>query len=465
MGQKKRAGRMSLLACICILCSGRVQADAVQEQIDRAGEKISELKESVSETDKAISAYEREQKELEQDIFQTQEKISRLSAQLDETRADISNTQDRITQAQETLRESKKEQKEKYAQMKQLVRFMYQNGTADMLECVLQAQSMPEALRRIRYFEEVAAYDQEKMDEYKAVIRSIKKAEADLLSDKEKQVQLEEKQQEKLEEIDSTLSGMKTRLGSRISQIQQSKELRQRYQQDLERQIAYEQELERQKAEEDSRRAEEIRRQEEQLERERRETQQGGSSSSGNSSGGSSNGSGNSSSGSSNGSGSSGNSNSSGNSSGSSGSTNGSSNSGGSAGSGNSSGSSGSTNSSSSSGSTAESRSNLELLSAIIYCEAGSQPYEGQIAVGSVIMNRVDSSSFPNSISGVIYQRGQFSPVASGRFARALADGSGRTCQAAARAVLNGARNVSCLYFRADNGLIDGIVIGDHVFY
>ncbi len=328
---------------------------------------------------------------------------------------------------------------------------------------MLKAQSMPEALRRIRYFEEVAAYDQEKMDEYKAVIRSIKKAEADLLSEKEKQVQLEDKQQEKLEEIDSTLSGMKTRLASRISQIQQSKELRRRYQQDLERQIAYEQELERQKAEEDSRRAEEIRRQEEQLERERREAQQGGSSNgSGNSGGssGSSNGSGNtnsssSSGGSTNGSGNSGDStNGRGNSSGS---TDASSNSSGSA------GSTGSNNSGS--GSTAESRSNLELLSAIIYCEAGSQPYEGQIAVGSVIMNRVDSSSFPNSISGVIYQRGQFSPVASGRFARALADGSGRTCQAAAQAVLNGTRNVSCLYFRADNGLIDGIVIGDHVFY
>ena len=107
----------------------------------------------------------------------------------------------------------------------------------------------------------------------------------------------------------------------------------------------------------------------------------------------------------------------------------------------------------------------LELLSTIIYCEAGNQSYEGQLAVGSVILNRVASSSFPNSISGVIYQSGQFSPVASGRFAHALAAGLGNRCVSAAREVLNGRRNVDCLYFRADNGLIDGLVIGDHVFY
>lgn len=109
--------------------------------------------------------------------------------------------------------------------------------------------------------------------------------------------------------------------------------------------------------------------------------------------------------------------------------------------------------------------SDLELLSTIIYCEAGSEPYEGQLAVGSVVMNRVASGSFPNSISGVIYQSGQFSPVASGRFAQALAAGSGSRCRSAAQAVLNGTRTVSCLFFRRNNGTTDGIVIGNHVFY
>ena len=63
----------------------------------------------------------------------------------------------------------------------------------------------------------------------------------------------------------------------------------------------------------------------------------------------------------------------------------------------------------------------LELLAALIECEAGGEPYEGKLAVGSVVLNRVASSHFPNSVVGVIYQSGQFSPVASGRFATVLA--------------------------------------------
>ena len=59
-------------------------------------------------------------------------------------------------------------------------------------------------------------------------------------------------------------------------------------------------------------------------------------------------------------------------------------------------------------------RQNQALLAAIIYCEAGNQPYEGQIAVGAVIMNRVKSSAYPNTIEGVIYQSGQFGPAATG---------------------------------------------------
>ncbi len=55
-----------------------------------------------------------------------------------------------------------------------------------------------------------------------------------------------------------------------------------------------------------------------------------------------------------------------------------------------------------------------KLLAALIYCEAGNQPYEGQVAVGAVVMNRVRSGSYPNTISEVIYQSGQFGPAMTG---------------------------------------------------
>ena len=63
------------------------------------------------------------------------------------------------------------------------------------------------------------------------------------------------------------------------------------------------------------------------------------------------------------------------------------------------------------------------LLANLIYCEAGGEPYVGQVAVGSVVINRVPSSVYPDTVTGVIYQSGQFSPVASGRLALALAEG------------------------------------------
>ena len=71
-------------------------------------------------------------------------------------------------------------------------------------------------------------------------------------------------------------------------------------------------------------------------------------------------------------------------------------------------------NSSSSSGGTA-SNSDLNLLAHLIYAEARGEPYKGQVAVGAVVLNRVKSSSFPNSVAGVIYQRGAFSVVDDGQ--------------------------------------------------
>ena len=59
-------------------------------------------------------------------------------------------------------------------------------------------------------------------------------------------------------------------------------------------------------------------------------------------------------------------------------------------------------------------------MAAIIYCEAGAEPYQGKVAVGAVIMNRVRSSRFPNTISGVIYQKGQFGPAITGKLGRVL---------------------------------------------
>ena len=71
-------------------------------------------------------------------------------------------------------------------------------------------------------------------------------------------------------------------------------------------------------------------------------------------------------------------------------------------------------NSSSSSSSSSSNSSDINLLSRIIYSESRGEPYAGQVAVGAVVLNRVKSSSFPNSIAGVIYQSGAFDAVSDG---------------------------------------------------
>ena len=70
---------------------------------------------------------------------------------------------------------------------------------------------------------------------------------------------------------------------------------------------------------------------------------------------------------------------------------------------------------SSSSSSASVSNSDFELLARIISAEARGEPYTGQVAVGAVILNRVKSSKFPNTISGVVYQSGAFDAVADGQ--------------------------------------------------
>lgn len=108
----------------------------------------------------------------------------------------------------------------------------------------------------------------------------------------------------------------------------------------------------------------------------------------------------------------------------------------------------------------------LDLMAAIIECEAGGESYTGKVAVGAVVMNRVKSPLFPDTVAGVIYQNRQFSPVASGRFAVVLARGANQSCYQAAQEAMAGASPVgNCVFFRTPIPGLTGIQIGGHIFY
>lgn len=105
------------------------------------------------------------------------------------------------------------------------------------------------------------------------------------------------------------------------------------------------------------------------------------------------------------------------------------------------------------------------LLGALIYCEAGNQGYEGQLAVGAAVMNRVRSGAYPNSISGVIYASGQFPPALNGKVARAYEKNVPESCLQAAQEAINGVTNIGTATHFKRAGVHDGVVIGDHVFW
>ena len=92
----------------------------------------------------------------------------------------------------------------------------------------------------------------------------------------------------------------------------------------------------------------------------------------------------------------------------------------------------------------------LYLMAAVIYCEAGAEPYEGQLAVGNVVMNRLKSSKYPNTIKEVIYQPYQFSVVNSQKFQKCLTTGGSETALRAAKEAfaMNNNNVEGCIGFR-----------------
>lgn len=115
------------------------------------------------------------------------------------------------------------------------------------------------------------------------------------------------------------------------------------------------------------------------------------------------------------------------------------------------------------------SQNDLVLFAALLQCEAGTSNYEGLLAVATVVMNRKESSRFPNTIKGVIYQSGQFSPTWNGSLKRVLAKGPCDLAYRVAQEALNGKRLNkvrNCLFFNASWATSHrGVNVGGNIFW
>lgn len=112
-----------------------------------------------------------------------------------------------------------------------------------------------------------------------------------------------------------------------------------------------------------------------------------------------------------------------------------------------------------------EDGNDLKLLASIIWCEARGEPFEGMVAVGAVVMNRVNSPAYPNTVFDVIFASGQFSPVKSGAIFKAYKINANPVCYAAAQIALDGYSNVGEVTHFRRAGKKVGQIIGHHVFY
>ncbi len=106
------------------------------------------------------------------------------------------------------------------------------------------------------------------------------------------------------------------------------------------------------------------------------------------------------------------------------------------------------------------------LLAAVVRMEAGGESYEGKLAVASVVVNRMRSGAYPSTVSGVVYQSGQFPGAANGTLAGFITSGVGGDCKQAAVEALSGLTNVDYLHFNSVSRIgTSGYVIGNHCFY
>ena len=394
------------IALVFFLCwMSSIAVFATQGKIDKVQEGIEGLEKQKEKAKEEAASLSSEASHLEGDLKEFNNSLSAVIEELNETEEQLNSTRDSLEAARNDLEAAKEKEKEQYAAMKKRIQFMYEMDTEGMLEVLLGAENFADFLSKGEYIVSIHNYDREMLEEYRATKNEIAAKEQKLAEDEKLLADLQEQQEGKKQELAALVDSTSEKLGAAKKQLASAQADVASYEAEIERQKAYEAELEKQKAAEDAKRMEEIKRQEAEMQQQTAAKKQetgGKEDSKGN-------------------------------------------------------GNSG--------GGSQGSSSDLSLLAAIIQCEAAGESYEGKLAVGSVVMNRVRSSHFPNTVAGVIYQGGQFSPVASGRFASVLASGANASCTQAAGEVLGGNITINCLYFRKNDGSIPGTVIGNHVFY
>lgn len=369
----------------------RQKIEAAEREKENTESQLDETEENLDKLNEQKSSLEGTLSNLNTELSQVSNNLSELESQIADKEAEIEETNQMIEVANQELEEAIAIKDEQYENMKQQIKFMYEESDNLYLEMVFSAGSYAELLNRSDYIEQLSAYEQKKLQEYKDTQAQIEEITAELDAAK---AQLENDKSE-LDNYKVKVVAEQSRVSGLVSQANNSLAATSSEISDAEAAAAaYEQKLKEQEEELTALRAklaEEIRMAELAAQSSWRDISE-----------------------------------------------------------------------------VNFAEGDRYLLANLIYCEAGAEPYSGQVAVGSVVINRVLSSVYPDTVVGVIYQSGQFSPVASGRLALALAEGrANASCYQAADEVMSGTTNVgNCVYFRTPiEGVTPKYTIGGHIFY
>lgn len=358
-----------------------------------------------------------EKETLENKTSDLQSQLAGINQDLLKISDEISDTQMRVTivnseilRSEDELTISQQNEDQQYENMKSRIKYMYENGNSNMLELLFSAESMSDFLNKADFIQNISQYDRDMLSELQNIHADIENQKIALQNQQASLNNLENELQQQQAALQQKADETSTDLAQFQAQLQQIRE---------------------QEAAKAAAEAAAKAQQEAAAKAQQQAQASANASSSGNTtSSNTTNGSGSANSGSSN----------SGN---------------------NTSG--GTTNNSGSSAN----KSDLDLLAAIIQCEA-YQNYDSLLAVATVIMNRVYDSRFPNSISGVVYAAGQFEPAFSGRLEYVLNAGPTSLSYQVAQDAINGARLAEvadCYYFLYAGTGHSGINIGGNVFF
>ena len=388
MNKKRRRLGATLLVILLILLwlpsiEAKADIDALKNRIEEAERNHQQTKDNLKNTQDNIDALTFVKDGLQGKLNQLTSKLTEVSDNLAELEDKIDSKNAEIETTTEDLNEAIAEENAQYEAMKARIKFIYEKKDQTYLDILVSSTGFADAMNKAGYIEELAEYDRQKLDEFKATRQKVEELKAKLEDEKATLDEYHEETYAEQQKVAGYVSDTSSSITQYSGQIKQAEALADAIEEQakqeaqdiaaLKKQLAEEIAMSKLAAQSEWRDISEVQ----------------------------------------------------------------------------------------------FAEGDRMLLANLIYCDAGNQPYAGQLAVGSVVINRVLSSVYPDTVVGVIYQNKQFSPVGDGHLALALAENKATAaCYKAADEAMAGQTNVgNCVYFRTPVEGLSGIQIGDHIFY